>query len=134
MGILLLKKRVYRDKCSSATKQAYVWGLRYQWDPSLSRKLLPRFPHFMPLCLWIKIFAKFATTWYLWCHFIYCGLCRRPGRSSPPLYWQTIIYHRPTLVSAKVFWFVKSNVFFQSSMGDLATGCFMSCSIIEQQS
>ena len=29
-------------------KTAYVWGLRYWWDPSLSRKPLPHFPHFMP--------------------------------------------------------------------------------------
>ena len=48
----------------------------------------------------------------MWCYFIYRGLCRRPERSSPPLYWQTIIYHRPTLVSAKVFWFAYSNCFF----------------------
>ena len=64
------------------------------------------------LFLWIRILAKFATTWYLWCYFIYCGLCGRPERSSLPLYWQTIIYHRPTLVSAKVFWFAYSICFF----------------------
>ena len=29
-------------------KTAYVWGLRYRWDPSLSRNPVPRFPHFMP--------------------------------------------------------------------------------------
>ena len=29
-------------------KTAYVWGLRYRWDPSLSRNLIPRFPHFVP--------------------------------------------------------------------------------------
>ena len=29
-------------------KTAYVWGLRYQWDPSLSRNPVPRFPHIMP--------------------------------------------------------------------------------------
>ena len=29
-------------------KTAYVLGLRYRWDPLLSRKPLPRFPHFMP--------------------------------------------------------------------------------------
>ena len=32
-------------------KTAYVWGLRYRWDPSLSRNPVPRFPHFMPPCL-----------------------------------------------------------------------------------
>ena len=31
-------------------KTAYVQGLRYRWDPLLSRKPLPRFPHFMPPC------------------------------------------------------------------------------------
>ena len=39
MGILPLKKRVNRDKCSFAT--AYVWGLCYWWDPSLSRNPVP---------------------------------------------------------------------------------------------
>ena len=29
-------------------KTAYVWGLRYQWDPSLSRNPVSRFPHIMP--------------------------------------------------------------------------------------
>ena len=29
-------------------KTAYVWGLRYRWDSSLSRNPVPRFPHFMP--------------------------------------------------------------------------------------
>ena len=29
-------------------KTAYVWGLRYRWDPSLSRNPVPQFPHFMP--------------------------------------------------------------------------------------
>ena len=29
-------------------KTAYVWGLCYRWDPSLSRNPVPRFPHFMP--------------------------------------------------------------------------------------
>ena len=30
-------------------KTAYVWGLRYRWDPSLSRNLIPRFPHYPAL-------------------------------------------------------------------------------------
>ena len=29
-------------------KTAYVWGLRYRWDPSLSRNPVPWFPHIMP--------------------------------------------------------------------------------------
>ena len=35
-------------------KTAYVWGLRYRWDPSLSRNWVPWFPHFMPPCLKVK--------------------------------------------------------------------------------
>ena len=49
-------------------KTSYVWGLRYRWDPSLSRNPVPRLPHFMPpwhevnLCIWVaRIFIK-----YLW--------------------------------------------------------------------
>ena len=30
------------DKCN------FVWGLRYQWDLSLLRDLIPRAPHFVP--------------------------------------------------------------------------------------
>ena len=29
-------------------KTAYVWGLRYRWDPSPARNPVSRFPHFMP--------------------------------------------------------------------------------------
>ena len=31
-------------------KTAYVWGLRYRWDPSLSMNPVRRFAHFMPPC------------------------------------------------------------------------------------
>ena len=31
-------------------RTAYVWGLRYRWDPSLSRNLIPRFPYIKPPC------------------------------------------------------------------------------------
>ena len=48
MEILTLKKCVNRDKCVFRDKTAYVWGLRYQWDLSLSRNLIPRFPHIKP--------------------------------------------------------------------------------------
>ena len=37
-----LRQMQFRDKT------AYVWGLRYRWDPSLSRNPVPWFPHFMP--------------------------------------------------------------------------------------
>ena len=33
-------------------KTAYVWGLRYRWDPSLSMNPVCRFAHFMPPCMW----------------------------------------------------------------------------------
>ena len=36
-------------------KTAYVWGLRYRWDPSLSRNPVPRFRHFMPPCLGVLV-------------------------------------------------------------------------------
>ena len=36
-------------------KTAYVWGLRYRWDPLLSRNPVPRFPHFMPPCLLLNL-------------------------------------------------------------------------------
>ena len=39
-------------------KTAYVWGLRYQWDPSLSRHPVPRFPHFMPPWILAFIFQR----------------------------------------------------------------------------
>ena len=42
----------------------YIWtnikgwenysSLRYRWDPSLMRKPLPCFPHFMPPCHWLS--------------------------------------------------------------------------------
>ena len=35
-------------------KIAYVWGLRYRWNPSLSRNLNPRFPHFVPPCMRVE--------------------------------------------------------------------------------
>ena len=38
-------------------KTAYVWGLRYRWDPLLSRNPVPRFPHFMPPCLRSSLLA-----------------------------------------------------------------------------
>ena len=46
MGILLPKKRVNHNKCSFATKQRMfeVFAI----NEILSRKPLPRFPHFMP--------------------------------------------------------------------------------------
>ena len=37
-------------------KTAYVWGLRYRWDPSLSRIPDPRIPHFMPPCFLLLLF------------------------------------------------------------------------------
>ena len=34
-------------------KTAYVWGLRYRWDPSLSMNPVRRFAHFMPP--WLRL-------------------------------------------------------------------------------
>ena len=39
-------------------KTAYVWGLSYRWDPSLSRNPVPWFPHFMPPCPSPNFLAK----------------------------------------------------------------------------
>ena len=50
MEISSPKKRVNRDKCVFHDKTAYVGGLRYRWDPLLSRNLIPRFPYFKPPC------------------------------------------------------------------------------------
>ena len=36
-------------------KTAYAWGLRYQWDPSLSMNPVRRFAHFMPPCIWTRL-------------------------------------------------------------------------------
>ena len=38
-------------------KTAYVWGLRYRWDPSLSMNPVRRFAHFMPP--WFQMEWKF---------------------------------------------------------------------------
>ena len=35
-------------------KTAYVWGLRYRWDPSLSMNPVRRFAHFMPPWIYDK--------------------------------------------------------------------------------
>ena len=44
-------------------KTAYVWGLRYRWDPLLSRNLIPWFPHFKPPCwVWQCQMEKFVAS------------------------------------------------------------------------
>ena len=48
-------------------KTAYVWGLRYRWDPSLSRNPVPRFPHFMPPCRCVKFLTYLKD------------ICKRPA-------------------------------------------------------
>ena len=40
-------------------KTAYVWGLRYRWDPSLSMNPVRQFAHFMPP--WWKLTKQFTT-------------------------------------------------------------------------
>ena len=56
MGILALKKRKSRQK-QFRDKTAYVWGLRYRWDPSLSMNPVRWFAHFMPPCF--ALFSRF---------------------------------------------------------------------------
>ena len=53
MGILPLKKRVNRDKCSFATKQRML-GVFVLRNP------VPRFPHFMPPC---PVKCQHIQTW-----------------------------------------------------------------------
>ena len=36
-------------------KTAYVWGLCYRWDPSLSMNPVRQFAHFMPPCIWTRL-------------------------------------------------------------------------------
>ena len=45
-------------------KTAYVWGLCYRWDPLLSRNPVPRFPHFMLPCHWLRASGWTWTTGY----------------------------------------------------------------------
>ena len=58
-------------------KTAYVWGLRYRWDPSLSRIPDPRIPHFMPPCIWYCP----SKQWSYHDHHHHCS--REPCSSSP---------------------------------------------------
>ena len=70
-------------------KTAYVWGLRYRWDPSLSMNPVCRFAHFMPPwpILWLMpiyrpsiIFFRYIIGHYLNMHldyaYIQCFLSR----------------------------------------------------------
>ena len=45
-------------------KTAYVWCLRYRWDPSLSMNPVRRFAHFMPPCIGVTpspdVYAKLS--------------------------------------------------------------------------
>ena len=72
MGTLPLKKRVNLDKCSFAKnavswqmqfrdKTAYVWGVCYWWDPSLSMSPAHRNAHFMPP--WIQVKYEYKNRW-----------------------------------------------------------------------
>ena len=49
-------------------KTAYVWGLRYRWDPSLSMNPVRQFAHFMPpwrAPIRLKC-ARFVQSWGTW--------------------------------------------------------------------
>ena len=48
-------------------KTAYVWGLRYRWDPSLSMNPVRRFAHFMPPCCWLISFSYFLNSSFVCC-------------------------------------------------------------------
>ena len=72
MGILPLKKRVNRDKCSFTTKQRMFGGLRYRWDPSLSLNPVRRFAHFMPPWAEMsKIISKQSLSQTMQCWHVY---------------------------------------------------------------
>ena len=49
-GNITPKKQRKSRQMQLRDRTAYARGLCYRWDPSLSRKPLPRFPHFMPPC------------------------------------------------------------------------------------
>ena len=76
MEISSPKKRVNRDKCVFRDKTAYVWGLRYRWDPLLSRNLIPRFPHFKPP--WFRLNLDWSQIWFyfdkIWSNISLTGL------------------------------------------------------------
>ena len=44
-------------------KTAYVWGLRYRWDPSLSMNPIRRFAYFMPPWSTLLLRRFFWNTW-----------------------------------------------------------------------
>ena len=50
-------------------KTAYVWGLRYRWDPSLSRNPVLRFLHFMPPWCKLPCFPSFVIHKFSKVHF-----------------------------------------------------------------
>ena len=49
-------------------KTAYVWGLRYRWDPSLSMNPVRQFAHFMPPCIWVIEYTS-TNIWKIWYFF-----------------------------------------------------------------
>ena len=50
-------------------KTAYVWGLRYRWDLSLSRNLITRFPHFWSPWLYVCISKRYILIYFLYISF-----------------------------------------------------------------
>ena len=55
-GNITLEKARKSRQMQFHDKTAYVWGLCYRWDPSLSMIPVRRFAHFMPPCLMLMIF------------------------------------------------------------------------------
>ena len=94
MGILPLKKRVNCDKCSF-NKTAYVWGLPYRWDPSLSMNPVRRFTHFMPPCtgLFWTVLDCTGLYWAVLGSSVLCWkwkIVQCSGRPKTPiLHWQS---------------------------------------------
>ena len=68
--ICCLKKERKSRQMHFRDKTAYVWGLRYRWDPLLSMNLICRFAHFMPP--WPMGFSWFQVgfSWFHGCRSI----------------------------------------------------------------
>ena len=83
-------------------KTAYVWGLRYRWDPSLSMNPVRRFAHFMPPWLCSKYFHSphdvvlIASKWIEYENEKCGGYDRGLGALSP-IPAISIYFHSPQL-------------------------------------
>ena len=72
-------------------KTAYVWGLRYRWDPSLLMNPVRRFAHFMPpCCIKHQILKEFPLALSSKSHY-----WRQPGTIRQQ--WEISLWCRPKL-------------------------------------